>query len=114
MKSQNLLDLRTIVDNNIESLVVNFQREGTRWTFLMQAAYWDNDDVIRWLFTHNADPYVRNASNQSAFDIAMKERNIQAAETIRIRMAELTEARRLASTGRSSPRDIPKKLPVKH
>jgi hypothetical protein len=89
MKSSNALDLKTIADNDLTELIVNYQRDGSRWSFLMQAAYWNNENITRWLFTHNADPYVRNASNQTALDVALNERNINVAEIIRIRMQEI-------------------------
>jgi hypothetical protein len=89
MKTKNSFDLAIIAENDLAPMIVDFQREGSRWTFLMQAAYWNNESVTRWLFTHNADPYVRNSSNQTALDVALSERNINVAEIIRIKMQEL-------------------------
>jgi ankyrin repeat protein len=73
----------------------------------MQAAYWNNESVARWLFTHGADPFVRNASNQTALDVAMNERNINVAEIVRLRMGELEAAKRAVGSARSTkPIDI--------
>jgi hypothetical protein len=106
MKTSNSFDISTIAQNGIEKMVVEFQREGSRWTFLMQAAYWNNESVTRWLFTHGADPNVRNASNQTALDVAMNERKMLVAEIIRIRMTELELMKKTAATPRSNPIDI--------
>lgn len=89
MKTKNSFDLNIIAQNDIEKMVCDFQREGSRWTFLMQAAYWNNDSVARWLFQHGADPFVYNAENETALDVAIQQGNMQVAETIRIRMGEL-------------------------
>jgi hypothetical protein len=107
MKTRNQFDLTVIAQNGIEKQLVNFQREGSLWTFLMQAAYWNNESVARWLFTHGADPFVRNASNQTALDVAMNERNINVAEIVRLRMGELEAAKRAVGSARSTkPIDI--------
>lgn len=102
LKTQNSFDLNVITQNNLEKMICDFQREDSRWTFLMQAAYWNNESVARWLFTQGADPFVRNASNQTALDVALNERNINVAEIIRIRMAELQAKK----TKPSGPIDI--------
>lgn len=94
MKTKNSFDLNIIAQNDLEKMVCQFQREDSRWTFLMQAAYWNNDSVTRWLFQHGADPYVCNADNQTALDIAVEQGNMQVAETIRIKMGELEIQRR--------------------
>jgi ankyrin repeat protein len=107
VKTSNTLDLNTVRQNNLENLIVNFQREGSLWTFLMQAAYWNNENLARWLFSQNADPFVRNASNQTALDVAMNERNMNVAEIVRLRMGELEAAKRAVGSARSSkPVDI--------
>jgi len=103
LKTQNSFDLNVITQNNLEKMICDFQREDSRWTFLMQAAYWNNESVTRWLFTQGADPFVRNASNQTALDVALNERNINVAEIIRIRMAELQMKK---TTKPSGPIDI--------
>lgn len=103
LKTQNSFDLNVITQNNLEKMICDFQREDSRWTFLMQAAYWNNESVARWLFTQGADPFVRNASNQTALDVALNERNINVAEIIRIRMAELQQKK---TTKPSNPIDI--------
>jgi len=89
LKTKNTFDVSTIAHNNLETLVVTYQREGSLWSFLMQAAYWGNEGIVRWLFTHNADPFVRNASNQTALDVAVSERHDTVAEIIRTKMKEL-------------------------
>lgn len=94
MKTKNSFDLNIIAQNDLEKMVCEFQREGSRWTFLMQAAYWNNDSVARWLFQQGANPFLMSADNQTALDIAIEQGNMQVAETIRIKMGELEMQKR--------------------
>ena len=107
LKTKNTFDPSTIAENNLDRLVVNYQREGSLWTFLMQAAWWGNEGITRWLFTHSADPFVRNASNQTALDIALTERHLAVAEIIRIKMQEINYTSHLARKDTASkPQNI--------
>jgi hypothetical protein len=110
LKTKNTFDVSTIAHNNLETLVVTYQREGSLWSFLMQAAYWGNEGITRWLFTHNADPFVRNASNQTALDVAVSERHEAVAEIIRTKMKELNYTSHLVRKDPASvskPQQIP-------
>lgn len=94
LKTQNTFDLNIIAQNDLAKMICDFQREDSRWTFLMQAAYWDNENVARWLLQQGADPFVKNASNQNALDVALNERNMKVAEILRLRISELTSAKK--------------------
>lgn len=108
LKQHNTLNVQTIIDNHILALVVNYQNEGSLWTFLMQAAWWGNEGVVRWLIKNGAKPGLHNAANQTALDVALAERKMVVVEVIRARMGELHTERQVASGGRSAPIDIVK------
>lgn len=106
LKMTGVLNYSVAAQHNLHKEIAAFQNDGSRWTFLMQATYWGDEQLVRWLLLQGSDVSVRNADNQNSLDVALQLNKPGISEVLRKALE-----RKLASAATGSP-NSPTSVPI--